>query len=173
MADGVEDDEKLGDSDSNSNESVSGETIVNATVTRFGHDVKSPEILIDTMKTCAHLEVSAADLWNLGCMAELVNEEEVAFEIILVGTGIGSGLENTNELKVMNFKEAMKSKDAKEWMEEVGNEKKIFYKFDALITVPISEEPKGYKIMTITWAMKKTAIGKFHRRLNTRGYDQI
>ena len=33
--------------------------------------------------------------------------------------------------------------------------------------------PKGSKIMTTTWAMKKKTNGKLRGRLNARGYEQV
>jgi Reverse transcriptase (RNA-dependent DNA polymerase) len=39
--------------------------------------------------------------------------------------------------------------------------------------VPKSSVPKGAKILTSTWAMKKKASGVYHARLNARGYEQI
>ena len=103
--------------------------------------MKAPDRLINTM-TAVQLEGSAADLRYLRSMTELDNEEVAAFELIQVGAGIGSGFENTNKLKVMNYKEAMKSKDAKEWTEEVGNEKK---RFDNSMLSPLYLEVKYQK----------------------------
>ena len=47
-------------------------------------------------------------------------------ELSLVGGGIGGGFANTSELKVMNYKEAMKNNDAEQWKVEIGWEKKRF-----------------------------------------------
>ena len=40
-------------------------------------------------------------------------------EIPCVGAGIGGGFSNTNELKVMKYKEAMASPEAKGWKEAI------------------------------------------------------
>ena len=63
-------------------------------------------------------------------MAELDNLEVFMIylmvenlELNLMGAGIGGRFTNTNELKVMNFKQAMRSPDADKWVEEVANEK--------------------------------------------------
>ena len=40
----------------------------------------------------------------------------MTFELILVGAGLGGGFVNTNELKVMNYKEAMKGKNKNDWI---------------------------------------------------------
>ena len=79
----------------------------------------------------------------------------------------------------MNYREAMASKDAEAWTEEVGNEKKRFDKFNAFTAVPKNKVPKGSKILTTTWACKKNPAENnppylqagnksTHRRL---GYD--
>jgi hypothetical protein len=39
-----------------------------------------------------------------------------------VGAGIGGGFENTNKLKVMNYKEAVNGPDGDHWKPEVENE---------------------------------------------------
>jgi Reverse transcriptase (RNA-dependent DNA polymerase) len=39
--------------------------------------------------------------------------------------------------------------------------------------VPKSSVPKGAKILTSTWAMKKKVSGVYRARLNARGYEQI
>ena len=50
----------------------------------------------------------------------------------------------------------------------MGNKKKRFDKFDALTAVPRSEVPKGAKIMTTTWVIKKKASRRLRGRLNAR-----
>ena len=123
--------------------------------------------------TEADLEGTAVELHYFGSLAELDNEEISAFELILVGAGLGGGFENTTELKAMNFKEVMKGKNKNEWIKEVGNEKDRFDRFNALTSVKRRDLPKGAKIMTSTWAMKQKANGKLRGRLNARGCEQI
>jgi hypothetical protein len=43
-------------------------------------------------------------------------------EFANVGAGIDGGFENTKELKVMNYKEAVSGPDGKRWKSEVENE---------------------------------------------------
>ena len=145
------------------------------TTTRSGRTIVPPDRLIETMTafTEADLEGTAAELHYFGSLAELDNEEIAAFELILVGAGLGGGFENTTELKVMNYKEAMKGKNKNEWIKEVGNEKDRFDRFNALTAVKRRDLPKGAKIMTSTWAMKQKANGKLRGRLNARGYERI
>ena len=96
-----------------------------------------PDRLIETMAPFADADLSgtAAELHYFGALAELDNEEIAAFELILVGAGLGGGFENTTELKVMNFKEAMKGNNKKDWIKEVANEKSRFDQFNALTAV--------------------------------------
>jgi hypothetical protein len=41
------------------------------------------------------------------------------FETAFVGAGVGGGYSHTNELKVLNYKQAMASSNCKAWEEEV------------------------------------------------------
>ena len=77
-------------------------------------------------------------------------------ELILVGAGGGGGFENTKELKVMNYKQAMID-DKEGWTKEVANKKARFDRFKALPTVKQKDLSKGAKVTTTTWAMKKKA----------------
>jgi hypothetical protein len=43
-------------------------------------------------------------------------------EMVNVGAGLGGGFENTNELHVMKFKEAMATKDKPGWVKAVDKE---------------------------------------------------
>ena len=78
----------------------------------------------------------AIDLCYLERIAELDESKVAAFEFSLVGAGVGGGFSNTSELKELNFCQAMKRKDADEWLKEVENEKKCFNKYNALTPVP-------------------------------------
>ena len=82
------------------------------------------------MAAKVELQGIVVELRYLGSMTELDNAEIVAVKLVgenvklsLVGAGIGSGFANTSELKVMNYREAMKSKDDEAWEVEIGYEK--------------------------------------------------
>ena len=136
-----------------------------------------------TAQVGGHLEDfqgNAIEMNYLGRMAELDNAEiataavaEENIEISLVGAGVGGGFGKTSELKVMNYQEAMQSPSAADWKVEVKKEKERFDKFNVVTVIPLSQVPKGHKIMTTTWAMKKKPSGKLRGRLNARGYEQI
>ena len=157
----------MNDSDSNSGlsvESKAGETVTDTlvTMTRSGRAIVPPDRLIEIMTpfTDADLSGTVAELHYFGALAELDNEEIAAFELILVGAGLGGGFENTTELKVMNFKKATKRNNKKYWIKEVPNEKSRFDRFNALTAVKKKDLPMRAKITTSTLAMKEKANGK-------------
>lgn len=94
-------------------------------------------------------------------------------ELQCVGAGVGGGFDHTDELRVMNYKQAMASKDADKWNEEVKNEYERFEKYKVFTPVKRADLEAGAKILTTTWAMKKKTNGKFRGRLNARGYEQL
>ena len=170
----------MNDSDNESGSSVeskAGETVSDTlvTTTRSGRTIVPPDILIEIMTpfTDADLAGTAAELHYFGALAELDNEEISAFELILVGAGLGGGFVNTTKLKVMNYKEVMKGINKNDWIKEVANEKSRFDRFNALTAVKKKELLKGANITTSTWATKQTANGKLRGRLNAQGYEQI
>ncbi len=60
----------------------------------------------------------------------------------------------------------MQSPNAADWKVEVKNEKLRLNKFKVVTAIPLSQVPKGIKIMTMFWAMKKKPNGKLRGRLN-------
>ena len=81
------------------------------------------------MGALSDFQGTSVDLRYLGSLAELDGDEvmgvQVAtgnLEVSLVGVGLGGRFANTDELKVINYKEAMKSKYGEAWNEEVVNE---------------------------------------------------
>ena len=63
--------------------------------------------------------------------------------------------------------------EEEERKKEVRNEKAWCNKCDALTPIKRSDLPPGTKLLTTTWAMKKKSNGKFHGRLNLRGFQQV
>ena len=177
----VEDDEDSDDEDSVAEEDV---TPLRATVTtRSGRSVRPSTRLIETMTTTM-MTGSAAELRLMSARGEQDNIEielaafetevsaEAAIELNLVGAGIGGGFDNTSELKVMNYQQAMSSENKEAWKVEVGNEKKRFDKYNAFTAVKESSLPANAKILSSTWAMKMKTNGTLRGRLNARGYQQ-
>ena len=100
-------------------------------------------------------------------------EEIRQYEFACVGAGIGGGFGNTEELKLLKYKEAMASNDKAKWAEAVNKEFNNMKDYEVWKAVPKEEVPEDAKILTSTWAMKKKANGTFRARLNARGFEEI
>jgi hypothetical protein len=99
--------------------------------------------------------------------------EEEDEEFACVGAGLGGGFQSTKELHVMKYKQAMKTKDKDMWTEAVFEEHDRMVKRQVWRAELKKDVPKGAKILTSTWAMKKKASGRYRARLNARGYEQV
>ena len=86
---------------------------------------------------------------------------------------MADNVRNTAELKPIEYKQAMKTRDKKEWTEATKDELDRFTKNEVYKLVPIEDVSEGTHVMTTTWACKKKANGVFRARLNVRGYEQI
>lgn len=73
----------------------------------------------------------------------------------------------------MNYRQAMKSPDREAWKVEIKNEYDQFQKYKVFKVIPRPEVPKGTKILSSTWAMKKKSNGKLRGRLNVHGFEQL
>jgi hypothetical protein len=91
----------------------------------------------------------------------------------LIGAGIGRGFVNTSELHVMKFNEATSEDDKLNWDKAVTEEHECMTNHKAWEEHDINTLPKGTKIITSTWAMKKKASGTYQARLNARGFEQL
>jgi hypothetical protein len=119
--------------------------------TRYGREVKAPVQL-----TAEKLgKWSAAEI-RLMQAEQAVHKDDVRAEISLIGA-TGEGFSHTSELQVMNYKQAMASKDAAAWQVEVDKEHQRMVDNDVWEVVPKSEVPKGTKILNSVWAMKPKA----------------
>ena len=63
--------------------------------------------------------------------------------------------------------------DKAEWAKAVLDELKRYRKRKVYKAVKLSDVPKGAKLLTTTWAMKKKSNGVYRARLNMRGYEQV
>lgn len=93
-------------------------------------------------------------------------------EVACVGAGIGGGFVNTNELHVMKYQQAMETEDKEHWTLAVKEEHARMVKHKVWEAVERNSVPKGAKIITSTWAMKKKSNGVFRARLAARGFQQ-
>ncbi len=132
---------------------------------RYGRVLKAPERL-----TYTEMGGTILDPYTLRYMTELneANEKEFAF----VGAGIGDGIQNTEELKVLTYDEAMSRPDKAEWEKSVLEEYKRMQDNQVFQAVPKHQVPKEANIIDSTWAMKKKASGVYRARLAARGFKQ-
>ena len=83
------------------------------------------------------------------------------------------GFNNTKELKVTKFEEAMNGKDQIKWLKAAEKQFGRFEKNRCFEPVERKDIDPTCTVMTSTWAMKKKASVKFRARLNARGFEQI
>ena len=88
-------------------------------------------------------------------LGDLLEENEYG----CIGTGIGSGVNNTSKLKVLGFEEAMVSPDKDNWQASVDQEHERMLKNGVWEVVDHSNIPEGANIIDTTWAMKKMVNG--------------
>ena len=99
-------------------------------------------------------------------------ESEFDPEVLLVGAGSLEGFQHTDELRVMNYKEAMAS-DPVKWKEAVRQEYLKFEKYKVLRAIPKKDLPRDAVLIQTVWACKLKSSGVPRARLNARGYMQI
>jgi hypothetical protein len=73
----------------------------------------------------------------------------------------------------MKCKQATKTNDKDMWTEAVFEEHEGMVKCQVWRTELKKYVPKGAKVLTSTWAMKKMASVRYRARLNSRGYEQV
>lgn len=154
--------EASADSSKSNNQTAAG-----GTTTRFGRQVKAPVQL-----TAEKLGEWAAAEIRLMQAEQAVHEDDVKAEITLIGA-TGEGFSHTSELQVMNYKQAMASKDAAAWQVEVDKEHQRMVDNDVWEVIPKSEVPKDTKILNSVWAMKPKADGSKRARMNAKGCSQV
>ena len=101
------------------------------------------------------------------------NSTDLAKECAMVGAGLGGGIQNTKELHVLKYEEAINGPERDQWLESI--EKDYQRMIDNGVFIPCSpvDVPADAKILSNVWAMKKKANGTFRARLNARGYEQV
>ena len=93
--------------------------------------------------------------------------EEGGSEFSLVGA-TGTNYGTTAELKVMNYHQAMKTVNRKEWQQAIRVEHGKMQKYNVFKVVHKKDVPKGKKLVDYAWAMKKKPSGIFKARLAAR-----
>jgi hypothetical protein len=105
------------------------------------------------------MQLTRAEEQYCKAMSVLREGEFVPDEVNCIGAGIGGGFVNTKELHVMKFKQAMESKDSKQWERAVDEEHDRMIKHQVWQAILKHDILRAVKIMTSTWAMKKKADG--------------
>jgi Reverse transcriptase (RNA-dependent DNA polymerase) len=90
-----------------------------------------------------------------------------------VGAGLGGGFQDTHELHVMKYDQAMITTDKKSWIKAMDEEHDRMEKYKVFKAVKKDSLPKKAKILSSTWAMKKKANGAFRARVTARGFEQV
>ena len=101
--------------------------------------------------------MSAAEQNYYFALCELLEANEYG----CVGTGIGSSITNTNELKMLGFDEPWLHLIKNEWQTTVDQEHKRMLKHGVWKVVDQNNVPEGVGIIDSTWAMKKKANGDY------------
>lgn len=104
---------------------------------------------------------------------QMVAESDEPPELMNVGAGTGGGFTHTDELRTLNYKEAMRSPDRLEWEEAIRQEYLKFEKFGVFKVIPRDELPADKKPITVAWAIKLKSNGQRRARANARGFEQI
>jgi histone deacetylase 1/2 len=154
-------------------------------MTRSGRAVNQPTRLIKEIGAAAtgivpeteaeiyEIKLTDAEKEYYDTMQSIHEGEFINDEIVCVGAGIGGGFVNTNELKVLKYKDAMKTADWKQWEKAADEEHDRMVKHNVWLAILRRDIPMAAKIITSTWAMKKKANGTYRARLNARGYEQV
>lgn len=181
---GVDNSEEAGDDDDAAeqvdDDDGAGAATLRDAVTRSGRIVNPPARLIEELGAEAadyEIGLTVSEIRYYKAMKEFPAGEYAPGEVAcgafaFVGAGLGGGFENTRELHVMKYKEAMKSVDKKEWVLAVAEEHDRMVKSGAWHAIPKEEVPEGETVLSSTWAMKKKANGLCRARINARGYEQ-
>jgi hypothetical protein len=113
-----------------------------------------------------------ADIEAQSFSVNVFEDDEWVTEYAAVGAGIGGGFDDTNELCVMQYSEAVHGPDKKKWTKAVQEEHNRMLKFGVCEAVRRKDVPAATKIVTSTWAMKKKASGTYRARLNAQRFEQ-
>ena len=91
-------------------------------------------------------------------LQELHDEKD---EYGCIGAGIGTGIDNTQEFKVLDYDGAMASDDSAKWEASVEQEHDQMVKNKVWKFMRLEDVLKDVDIIDLTWAMKKKANGDY------------
>ncbi len=127
-------------------------------------NVTAAEVDVETVETETEALVVQGyyDIFNVVDLSEialLAMHHMQSTEFANVSASIGGGFENTKELKVMNYKEAVNGPDGEQWKAEVENKYRRMFANKVFEVVPQKDLPSGTKLIDSVWAMKKKSNG--------------
>ena len=76
--------------------------------------------------------------------------------------GLGGGFDNTSELKVMKFNDAINGPDSNKKKKDIENEHKRMVINGVWEPLDKKDLLKGVKVITLTWACKKNSNSTYH-----------
>ena len=188
---GGEDNAEGKDANQGETEETEGWTTVRSKgETRYGRKIKKPTLYgFDTgftvrltpaeerfyreMSELQELSLFTLHMYDMNIGESMEDDEDEQDDEEIGAVGVGDDFENTQELKVVKFPEAMESKDKEGWQKAVDTEHDKFTKYKVWEPVDQDQVPKDAKILTTTWAMKKKSNGTLRARLNARGFEQV
>ena len=138
---------------------------------RDGKRVSKPPVLFMHQSEYHNVMSCGVEFSYLQQLKEIESYENATSEVALVGAGVGGGFENTQELHVMKYNEAMASNDKTKWEKAIEEEYERMLKHNVFQPVPVNSVPTDAKILSSTWAMKKKSNGVYRARMNARGYE--
>jgi Reverse transcriptase (RNA-dependent DNA polymerase) len=172
-----QEDEATGGAESGNTDNEQSDSEGFIAVTRSGRGVRAPTRLIQESEFGNTSVLSSIEknyysaLLELGCgMVDM--QYDMGYETGLIGAALGGGFGDTTELKPMKFDEAMRTENKDKWLQAVEEEFHRMMEHKVFKLVRRASVPKGSKVLTSTWAMKKKSNGTFRARVNGRGYEQ-
>jgi Reverse transcriptase (RNA-dependent DNA polymerase) len=133
-----------------------------SSVSWFGPTVNHDEIILDKQNRFAPLSEEDEDG---------VNEPGQPFDIALVGAADGV-VQDTNQLRVMKFKEAMQT-DQKGCLVAVEEEYQRMIDNNVFKIIHRKDVPHGRKVISTIWAMKQKVNGVKCARLVAHSFQQV
>jgi hypothetical protein len=127
-------------------------------VTCAGRTISKPAHYIEEIGAASSnykIGLNVSKIRYYASMREFPEGDFAPGEIDCVGAGLGGGFNNTSKLHVMKYKKAMATNNAQEWSQAVKQEHDHMVESGAWAAVPVENVPRGEKIITSTWAMKK------------------
>ena len=109
---------------------------------------------------------------ELSCITRAKTLKETN-ELANVGATGGGGYQNTEELHVKNYEQAMNGPDKESWLQAIYQEYLRMLKHKVFKAIRKDQVPRDAMILSGTWAMKQKSNGDKRARITARGFEQI